>query len=696
MATADEIKYLGQAGTEEIVGQVKALSNDVDTRFRELGAVSYNSQLLTAEQQDQARKNIGIAENIIIRPTIGEFVRDNNGAIVASANYLRTDHLLFDNFKRIEYDVFVTAMTKAATWAVFDADKKWLGASGDVNGNEYNTILTDNTTATYGHMRKTIIVDDILERYPTAVYIVFSTSIHTEYKSFYNKDSVNVGWGVTPAYVKMIVDENYGSVIYNNEQDLTLGQRECAQHNIGVFGNRKYVEEFKTALNDWDNAFADLIQYCTENHYVACAAGTYELTNPLIIGDVDVDFEHSDITNNKTTEACIILTGANHKIHRFGSITAREGIGILVNGDDTTYTYNKLYAKLVRGYASALTIEPTNNSCWINEYHILRLRSSRIPLRICSRDNSTVLANESYFYLGSLEEYRDIKPIKLVELTNVSRCNFYNLDIEQEIADPVNGSAVELTNCIASAFFNPRIQEPYNSVQFRFIGISFYNLVDCEYCKYATIDSSQLQMSDIHFNVIRGNVVTNNNGSSTNCNTLRVYKDMVIPVMLAPMVAEVRTDIEINSNTVMSSHATGSISAFGIPTLYRWKSGNITINRRFIALLIPKLQIMKISESVGNILDEEGNLIISGSDLVLNNRYDINASSFGYELVSSDDQVYRYLTDIVLSIDLSSGQNGSEGATIPTITTADNGKFLRVVNGVWAAVSIPSAEEVTF
>ena len=34
--------------------------------------------------------------------------------------------------------------------------------------------------------------------------------------------------------------------------------------------------------------------------------------------------------------------------------------------------------------------------------------------------------------------------------------------------------------------------------------------------------------------------------------------------------------------------------------------------------------------------------------------------------------------------------------TVPTVTSADNGKFLRVVNGVWAAASIPSAEEATF
>lgn len=32
----------------------------------------------------------------------------------------------------------------------------------------------------------------------------------------------------------------------------------------------------------------------------------------------------------------------------------------------------------------------------------------------------------------------------------------------------------------------------------------------------------------------------------------------------------------------------------------------------------------------------------------------------------------------------------------PTVTTSDNGKFLRVVGGVWAASTVPNAEEASF
>ena len=44
--------------------------------------------------------------------------------------------------------------------------------------------------------------------------------------------------------------------------------------------------------------------------------------------------------------------------------------------------------------------------------------------------------------------------------------------------------------------------------------------------------------------------------------------------------------------------------------------------------------------------------------------------------------------------------NGHTGAItvheVPTVTTSDNGKFLRVVSGAWAAVAIPDANGGSF
>ena len=42
------------------------------------------------------------------------------------------------------------------------------------------------------------------------------------------------------------------------------------------------------------------------------------------------------------------------------------------------------------------------------------------------------------------------------------------------------------------------------------------------------------------------------------------------------------------------------------------------------------------------------------------------------------------------------GGGGSNGSSLPDVTTADNGKFLRVVEGQWAASTVPNAEEASF
>ena len=461
-------------------------------------------------------------------------------------------------------------------------------------------------------------------------------------------------------------------VILYTEQELDEVQKNQARINIGIenvnfnFDKCKYVEEFKTDINDWDNAFAELILYCTENDYVACAAGTYTLENPLIIGNINVDFEKSTISNDVSTEACIILTGANQRIQKFGIVTGRNSIGILIDTSSAKYEYNRLYAKVLRGYNHALAIITTNYVCNFNEFHVMRLRSSQIPLKIYCVTQLTKWVNECYFYLSAIEGYREKEtppPIKLIEMTNTTRCNFYNLDIEQPISDPDINAAIELTNCYSTGFFNPRIQEPANSIQFRFIGDCFYNFIDAEYCKYATIDCSQMTFTDTNYNVFRGAVITTNSGNPTNCNTLRVYKDMIIPVTLTNYIMRVNSDLTINHNLIMmeyndNQHESSAVM-HGIPTLYMWEQGNITINRRFIALLPSTLQIIKSSDSVGNIIDDDGNVIIAGAKMEKDVRYNINVESYFYNRTSGDDNEfgkrYAYLDDIIITITTNSG-----------------------------------------
>lgn len=48
------------------------------------------------------------------------------------------------------------------------------------------------------------------------------------------------------------------------------------------------------------------------------------------------------------------------------------------------------------------------------------------------------------------------------------------------------------------------------------------------------------------------------------------------------------------------------------------------------------------------------------------------------------------------SFEINDGEDGQDLTPLPTVTASDNGKFLRVVSGAWAAASVPSASGVSF
>ena len=52
------------------------------------------------------------------------------------------------------------------------------------------------------------------------------------------------------------------------------------------------------------------------------------------------------------------------------------------------------------------------------------------------------------------------------------------------------------------------------------------------------------------------------------------------------------------------------------------------------------------------------------------------------------------VADVIAAIPGGGGSGGGSG--LPQVTAADNGKFLRVVEGVWAAAIVPNGEEMKF
>lgn len=614
----------------------------------------------------------------------------------------------------LNYEPIVVAKSKGHVFATFDLDEDWSDLSVTVifenkNHREKYAVLLDSEQIKVPHE---ILVAGSL--YVSLEGLGDDGNIRMTTLRMCKPIQVRQSGALTgilppdtnPEFWEQVLSRigNLSKLETENKSSLVAAINEAAKK---VIPSRRYVEEFKTKENTWNAAFAALFEACRTSganggkedgkgdiRDIACTGGKiYHLTAPLYIGDIDVDFEGCELVNEEEASdanpACVVLTGAQYRTHKFGTVTGRYSTAILIDTallpEDPTkrikYQYNRLSATQLRGKDHALHIRtiPANEggrACYFNEFHLPLLRSAGIPLKLWGKSRGSGWVNECHFFLGTFEEYNysddqqgriDGVPEALVHLTNVDRCNFYNMDIEASMfgatytdgfvrePDPNHTTAVVLVNSTNCAFYNPRIAEPYNAVQFRFVGTSFNNFIDGASCKYGTIKCDEMALSDLHYNVWRGRVSTDNGGSPTNADTLRIYKDMIVPEVLTAKVRHASSNVTITADTMKERISVDGVSFLcgGIPTLLKWSGGNITLDRRFIALLPQTIQIVKTSESVGTIYDTDGYEILSGDKLELNKRYDIRADSIAYafaENAEGDTSKRIYIKRAALAI----------------------------------------------
>ena len=109
-----------------------------------------------------------------------------------------------------------------------------------------------------------------------------------------------------------------------------------------------------------------------------------------------------------------------------------------------------------------------------------------------------------------------------------------------------------------------------------------------------------------------------------------------------------------------------------------------------------KLDAKQDKITVNGIVQGDGNGNVSAAQTVNGETIELNAASVG---LGNVDNVKQYSATNPPPYPVTS-VNGKTGAVtvheVPAVTTTDNGKFLRVVNGAWAAATVNNANGGAF
>lgn len=150
------------------------------------------------------------------------------------------------------------------------------------------------------------------------------------------------------------------------------------------------------------------------------------------------------------------------------------------------------------------------------------------------------------------------------------------------------------------------------------------------------------------------------------------------------------TTLNLTANRVLVSNSSGKVTVSPVTSTELGYLDGVTSNVQ------TQLSNKQPTVTVNGIVQGDGAGNLSAVETVNADLLDLNPAAVG---LGNVDNVRQYSVSNPPPYPVTS-VNGKTGAVtisaLPTVTTADNGKFLRVVNGVWAADTVPSAGGVAF
>lgn len=203
--------------------------------------------------------------------------------------------------------------------------------------------------------------------------------------------------------------------------------------------------------------------------------------------------------------------------------------------------------------------------------------------------------------------------------------------------------------------------------------------------------------------VWQNQVISNNTHTVTTsdiANTMREHlhlADEDIPDTIARVATtytKTETDTQIQSAINSAGHLKREIvttlpsaSAADANTIYMVKDTSVTSGDAYKEYMLINGTMTQIGDTSVNLNGYVNTADFPGMVKVI--KVD-NATHADAATIASQDEFGRFITDTYAT------KTEVQNAGLPAVTAANNGQFLQVVNGAWAAATIPSAEGVTF
>lgn len=474
--------------------------------------------------------------------------------------------------------------------------------------------------------------------------------------------------------------------------------------------------------------------------------GTYKISTGIVFNCRDLDvYLHKIIYTG--SGAAVTLSAAFSKFEFFEIRAIASGqttsVGIRCyqssnSGFTNTFYGNKVKCSYLQSRGNTVEFTHangvTNYSMMYNEFEFMSQKSFNANIiEVASKmvnetdfHGRTVNAQNGYLVHfasgcdGQIRVYRYCMESDLKNGTNKSYVRFYDcrsteMENKQTLSDRTSGRIYVWEDCVPSGVFDNGITSEVSGTDLLSYDVtSAYSWDDCLAAVKTLIEGgltageawNAIVPSILKSSAFRTRV---NRTANSHLRNGAAYKSIRGTAVIYYQNIGYKPDDDIyckvSSDMTIELSQSNNYWDYVTPTTFDIDASSVTItlDASYCCIAIDEFYVIQHAGKEAIVVDKLGNTIFDGTGLgagVFHFKCEFVPYEYGDLYVTMNDSTKRYCpTGMVENVYSGSNEKWTiikDEKELPAVTGSDNGKVLRVVNGVWTAASLPSASGVSF